>query len=311
MRLRYPLPGTRIENIGYTDSTQQSTSTEATFPVQCDLRIYQQNKNTQEVSTSETVTCNSSNYIICEIKVTPQQVFTTITKAVLLMKKVSGDVESFVVHQADADNNIDSKILSYVDECSIPEITYKTIDLSECIKNNHAKTIYLAIASINNSTFSATTNSENNSIAIEYAEENDLILNGTSIKETVGTGGQYEIDTRNGKLFYTQTLIKTPGNLMPFQLSINYTIDSARKINNSKHWFFNYEQTLTLSDGSYFYMDGTGRKHKFIKSTNNPSYFLDSTAKNGSTLLATRRLYTITDGTKTLTFNSSKKTYKH
>lgn len=307
MRLRYPLPGTRIENIGYTDSTQQSTSTEATFPVQCDLRIYQLNKNTQEVSTSETVTCNSSNYIICEIKVTPQQVFTTITKAVLLMKKVSGDVESFVVHQADADNNIDSKILSYVDECSISGITYKTIDLSECIKNNHAKTIYLAIASINNSTFSATTNSENNSIAIEYAEENDLILNGTSIKQTVGTGGQYEIDTRNGKLFYTQTLIKTPGNLMPFQLSINYTIDSARKINNSKHWFFNYEQTLTLSDGSYFYMDGTGRKHKFIKSTNNPLYFLDSTAKNGSTLLATRRLYTITDGTTTLTFNSSKK----
>ena len=86
------------------------------------------------------------------------------------MKKVSGDVESFVVHQADADNNIDSKILPYVDECSISGITYKTIDLSECIKNNHAKTIYLAIASIN-STFSATTNSENNSIAIEYGDD--------------------------------------------------------------------------------------------------------------------------------------------
>jgi len=95
------------------------------------------------------------------------------------------------------------------------------------------------------------------SVQVQYAEEDDLAVNGAELNYSVGAKGSYSVNVRNGKLLYSHALHSAPGNLLPLNLSLNYNAGDIALV--SKGWSFGYEQTLRQSGANYIYRDGAGR----------------------------------------------------
>lgn len=249
----------------------------ANSPISCKAELYGLLKSTH--TKNEILSANGTNYLMCKITVTPRAVYKTVTRALVKIKQQSCSGEKFsvmkgaethFVNEFDPTNNLDTLTQG--------DITYKVFDIGHFLQDNKAQTLFFAIASLDsNSSFTATSATAI-SVQVQYAEEDDLAVNGAELNYSVGAKGSYSVNVRNGKLLYSHALHSAPGNLLPLNLSLNYNIGDIA-IDNG--WSFGYEQTLRQSGANYIYRDGAGRNHRFVQSHNVGMVYNDVTSRTG------------------------------
>lgn len=277
----------------------------ANYPISCTASLYGVRKS--DHATNQILTASSTNYLMCKIDVTPRSVYKTITRAYVRIKQKSCNGTQFCVMPA-ASNNImlmEADPTNNLDTLTQGDITYKVFDIGHFLQDNKAQTLFFAIASLDsNSSFTATSATAI-SVQVQYAEEDDLAVNGAELNYSVGAKGSYSVNVRNGKLLYSHALHSAPGNLLPLNLSLNYNIGDIA-IDNG--WSFGYEQTLRQSGANYIYRDGAGRNHRFAPSHNVGTVYNDVTSRTGLILYPVDDEWEISDGkTTTLRFNNSKR----
>lgn len=280
-----------------------------TAPVRCSLEIYQVDKASGMVTTNEFPRCDNQTRIFCKVDVSPAGNFNTLKKAILKIRKNSGNTLEMGVYQA-INNTVIAATATpahFVTEVTENNITYATIDISSYIKNNESKVFYLAIQN-DNGNYCSLYNT--GFVEMTYIEDDDLINSGKVEKE-FGSKGNYSVNLRNGKLHYTQHLYSSMGELMPLNLSMTYnSADCNTSSPNGiscgiKGWTINYAQSLSDSLGDILYMDGKHVTHKFKKSKNNTQVFNDATGKTGLILTSTNTGRQISDGkTTSMQFDS-------
>lgn len=277
----------------------------ANSPISCKAELYGLLKSTH--TKNEILSANGTNYLMCKITVTPRAVYKTVTRALVKIKQQSCSGEKFsvmkgaethFVNEFDPTNNLDTLTQG--------DITYKVFDIGHFLQDNKAQTLFFAIASLDsNSSFTATSATAI-SVQVQYAEEDDLAVNGAELNYSVGAKGSYSVNVRNGKLLYSHALHSAPGNLLPLSLSLNYNVGDIALV--SKGWSFGYEQTLRQSGANYIYRDGAGRNHRFVQSHNVGTVYNDVTSRTGLILYPVDDEWEISDGkTTTLRFNNSKR----
>lgn len=277
----------------------------ANYPISCTASLYGVRKS--DHATNQILTASSTNYLMCKIDVTPRSVYKTITRAYVRIKQKSCNGTQFCVMPA-ASNNImlmEADPTNNLDTLTQGDITYKVFDIGHFLQDNKAQTLFFAIASLDsNSSFTATSATAI-SVQVQYAEEDDIAVNGAELNYSVGAKGSYSVNVRNGKLLYSHALHSAPGNLLPLNLSLNYNIGDIA-IDNG--WSFGYEQTLRQSGANYIYRDGAGRNHRFAQSHNVGTVYNDVTSRTGLILYPVDDEWEISDGkTTTLRFNNSKR----
>lgn len=278
----------------------------ANSPISCKAELYGLLKSTH--TKNEILSANGTNYLMCKITVTPRAVYKTITRAYVRIKQKSCNGTQFCVMPA-ASNNImlmEADPTNNLDTLTQGDITYKVFDIGHFLQDNKAQTLFFAIASLDsNSSFTATSATAI-SVQVQYAEEDDLAVNGAELNYSVGAKGSYSVNVRNGKLLYSHALHSAPGNLLPLSLSLNYNVGDIALV--SKGWSFGYEQTLRQSGANYIYRDGAGRNHRFAPSHNDATVYNDVTSRTGLILYPVDDEWEISDGrTTTLRFNNSKR----
>lgn len=277
----------------------------ANYPISCTASLYGVRKS--DHATNQILTASSTNYLMCKIDVTPRSVYKTITRAYVRIKQKSCNGTQFCVMPA-ASNNImlmEADPTNNLDTLTQGDITYKVFDIGHFLQDNKAQTLFFAIASLDsNSSFTATSATAI-SVQVQYAEEDDLAVNGAELNYSVGAKGSYSVNVRNGKLLYSHALHSAPGNLLPLSLSLNYNVGDIAIYNG---WSFGYEQTLRQSGANYIYRDGAGRNHRFVQSHNVGTVYNDVTSRTGLILYHVDDEWEISDGkTTTLRFNNSKR----
>lgn len=274
----------------------------ANSPISCKAELYGLLKSTH--TKNEILSANGTNYLMCKITVTPRAVYKTVTRALVKIKQQSCSGEKFsvmkgaethFVNEFDPTNNLDTLTQG--------DITYKVFDIGHFLQDNKAQTLFFAIASLDsNSSFTATSATAI-SVQVQYAEEDDIAVNGAELNYSVGAKGSYSVNVRNGKLLYSHALHSAPGNLLPLNLSLNYNIGDIA-IDNG--WSFGYEQTLRQSGANYIYRDGAGRNHRFAPSHNVGTVYNDVTSRTGLILYPVDDEWEISDGkTTTLRFDGN------
>lgn len=261
------------------------------------------------VTANEFPRCDNQTRIFCKVDVSPAGNFNTLKKAILKIRKNSGNSHEMSVYQA-INNTVIAVTATpahFVTEVTENNITYATIDISSYIKNNESKVFYLAIQNDNGNSCSLY---NTGFVEMTYIEDDDLINSGKVEKE-FGSKGNYSVNLRNGKLHYTQHLYSSMGELMPLNLSMTYnSADCNTSSPNGiscgiKGWTINYAQSLSDSLGDILYMDGKHVTHKFKKSKNNTQVFNDATGKTGLILTSTNTGRQISDGkTTSMQFDS-------
>lgn len=275
----------------------------ANSPISCKAELYGLLKSTH--TKNEILSANGTNYLMCKITVTPRAVYKTVTRALVKIKQQSCSGEKFsvmkgaethFVNEFDPTNNLDTLTQG--------DITYKVFDIGHFLQDNKAQTLFFAIASLDsNSSFTATSATAI-SVQVQYAEEDDLAVNGAELNYSVGAKGSYSVNVRNGKLLYSHALHSAPGNLLPLSLSLNYNVGDIALV--SKGWSFGYEQTLRQSGANYIYRDGAGRNHRFVQSHNVGTVYNDVTSRTGLILYPVDDEWEISDGkTTTLRFDGN------
>ena len=276
----------------------------ANYPISCTASLYGVRKS--DHATNQILTASSTNYLMCKITVTPRSVYKTITRAYVRIKQKSCNGTQFCVMPA-ASNNImlmEADPTNNLDPLTQGDITYKVFDIGHFLQDNKAQTLFFAIAGLDGSSFTATSATAI-SVQVQYAEEDDLAVNGAELNYSVGAKGSYSVNVRNGKVLYSHALHSAPGNLLPLNLSLNYNIGDIA-IDNG--WSFGYEQSLRQSGANYIYRDGAGRNHRFTPSHNVGTVYNDVTSRTGLILYPVDDEWEISDGkTTTLRFNNSKR----
>ena len=277
----------------------------ANYPISCTASLYGVRKS--DHATNQILTASSTNYLMCKIDVTPRSVYKTITRAYVRIKQKSCNGTQFCVMPA-ASNNImlmEADPTNNLDTLTQGDITYKVFDIGHFLQDNKAQTLFFAIAGLDGSSFTATSATAI-SVQVQYAEEDDLAVNGAELNYSVGAKGSYSVNVRNGKLLYSHALHSAPGNLLPLSLSLNYNVGDIALAN--KGWSFGYEQSLRQSGANYIYRDGAGRNHRFVQSHNVGTVYNDVTSRTGLILYPVDDEWEISDGkTTTLRFNNSKR----
>lgn len=270
-------------------------------PLECSVSLYGLLKFNH--TTNQTLTANANQYLMCRVDIASHSAYKTVTRAVVKLRQSYCSGSVFPVLPSSANHNIlqNYEELNGLDTVVENGVTYKLFDIGSYLKDNTSKTLYFAIDAVNNSTFTATSAS----LEIQYAEEDDLAVNGAELNYSVGAKGSYSVNVRNGKLLYSHALHSAPGNLLPLSLSLNY---NAGDIAIDNGWSFGYEQTLRQSGANYIYRDGAGRNHRFAPSHNVGTVYNDVTSRTGLILYPVDDEWEISDGkTTTLRFNNSKR----
>lgn len=275
----------------------------ANCPINCIASLYGVRKS--DHATNQMLTASSSNYLMCKIDVTPRSVYKTITRAYVRIKQKSCNGTQFCVMPA-ASNNImlmEADPTNNLDTLTQGDITYKVFDIGHFLQDNKAQTLFFAIAGLDGSSFTATSATAI-SVQVQYAEEDDLAVNGAELNYSVGAKGSYSVNVRNGKVLYSHALHSAPGNLLPLSLSLNYNVGDIALAN--KGWSFGYEQSLRQSGANYIYRDGAGRNHRFAPSHNDTTVYNDVTSRTGLILYPVDDEWEISDGkTTTLRFDDN------
>ena len=283
-------------------------------PISYSIQTYTINKNTGIVSTGSTATCNTTQSIHCNIAISPGAKFKSISRALLLLKHQSGGEEGFAVYKAVTNGVAEGPAFTHmsnrVDANGI--ITYKVIDITSLLVGASTQTISLEIESISGSSCSVYTTGS--SLEVEYLEDDDFIPNVVKLEGGMGSHGSYSINTRNGKLFYTQKLIQAHGNRMPLNLFVTYNAVDCNETSPNriatgiKGWTFNYAQTIKTLDRDYILLDSAHKYRRFMPASNNPDVKFDSSAKNGLFLTEDANGFKVTDGNvKTYNFDTNKR----
>ena len=273
-------------------------------PIQHTIDTYTVN-NSGTKSTGSVAYCDSNRSIHCNISITPGAKFKSIKRVLLLLSNNTGASEGFAVYKALSNTILEGRPFAYVANRynSNNSISHRVIDISDFICGSKTQTIHIAIQSIDGNYLSV--NTASTTLEVEYLEDDDFIPNVSKFKGGVGAKGAYSVNTRNGKLFYTQNLIVAKGGRMPLGLSLTY---NAADCDNSspngmsagiKGWTFNYAQTLKTSSTSYTLLDGAHKYRTFEASTNNSAYKFDKSGKSGAYLVEDSTGYTVSDGKAT------------
>ena len=266
-------------------------------------------------STGSVAYCDSDRRIHCNINITPGAKFKSIKRVFLLLSNRSGGTEGFSVHRAYSDTLVEAMKLAYVDNRynSSGAISYRVIDITNQICGSKSQDIHIVIKSISGELL--TVNAASSALEIEYLEDDDFIPNVSKLEGGVGKKGAYSVNTRNGKLFYTQNLIAAKGGRMPLGLNLTYNAaDCDNSLPNGistgiKGWTFNYAQTLKTSTTNYTLLDGAHMYRTFKPSTNNSAIRYDASGKSGLVLAKdSDGYYNITDGkSMTYTFDTDER----
>ena len=278
----------------------------ANYPINCIASMYGVRKS--DHATNKILSANSTNYLMCKIDVSPRSVYKTITRAYVKITQKSCNGDEFYFAKATQDNIIvlEKDPLCNVDTLTQGSTSYKVFDIGHFLQDNKAQTLFFAIASLDNDSSFTATSATAISVQVQYAEEDDLAVNGAELNYSVGAKGSYSVNVRNGKLLYSHALHSAPGNLLPLNLSLNYNAGDIALV--SKGWSFGYEQTLRQSGANYIYRDGAGRNHRFAPSHNAATVYNDVTSRTGLILYPVDDEWEISDGkTTTLRFNNSKR----
>ena len=283
-------------------------------PISYTINTYTVNINQGTESAGDVAYCDVDRSIHCNISITPGAKYKTIKRVLLLLRHRSGAEEGFAAHTAFSNTMVDSRPFTYVENRRNTSgvITHRVIDVTSLIKGAKTQTIHLAILHSNGDM--GTVYTSGNSLEIEYLEDNDFIENVSKLENNIGKKGAYSVNTRNGKLFYTQSLIQAKGGRMPLSLSMTY--NAADCDTNSpngfstgiKGWTFNYAQTLKTSTAKYTLLDGAHKYRTFSPAKNNSAIKHDVSGKSGLVLMEDSTGYSITDGkTMTYTFDTNKR----
>ena len=277
--------------------------------IQGDMNITEQNISIYSVSngvpvTDTTVTCKNNNPVFCDIAVSKANPYSNVSRVIMKVIKLSGTAGlSCTVFPANDSYVIDRNVaVGNLSEVIENGVSYCVIDLSAhffaCNQMNFKVAIFTTSGEI-------TLDSTSPALEVEYTEDNDFIPNVSKIEKNLGPKGSYSLNTRNGKLFYTQQLYHSKGGKLPFALSMTYNpCDAASTRPNGfssamKGWTFSYDQTLAFSETDCKYLDGLHRYHTFKPSTHHAPVKHDSSLRDGSTLFNYMDGYRISDGKRT------------
>ena len=311
--------GLNQNNIMVASATEQQVQSRAIdigsatlpLPITCTTQLYGV-KTDGTILNQAQVVCNSSQRIHVAINVQTGHPFSTVSQALLLIKKVSGS-GSFAVFPATANNVVQSgaEATNFVTEVTLGSDVYFAIDITAQVRNNTAKMIYLAICSESGSSCTLCSHLHTNkpSIDVAFVKEDPDFSEIVPIEDAIGANGAYSVNVRNGKLMYTQRVYQAPGGYLPFALSMSYcaTDHATADPNNVTHpltgWIFNYDQSIRVSGNNLIYLDGNHRYHEFVPAGNSSTVWSNATAKDGTYIIQkSDGTYQLTDG-KAMTMN--------
>ena len=283
-------------------------------PITYTIDTYTTNASTGEKITSNQAYCDSNRMIYCDISITPGAKFKSLKKVLLLLKNVSGSTSGFEVHKNYGELIYGDPPFAYVDNRydANGNITHRVIDITGGIYGCESQTLSLAIKSVSGNSCTVYTTGE--SLEIEYLEDDDFIPNVSKLERNIGTKGKYSVNTRNGKLFYTQKLVSGKGARMPMDLSLTYNAaDCDTNAPNGfsisiKGWTFNYGQTIKTSTSGCVLLDGAHMYREFKEASNTSAVKYDASGKSGLYLTEASDQCTISNGKgTTYKFNTEKR----
>ncbi|MBR7177764.1 MAG: hypothetical protein IKD26_06100 [Clostridia bacterium] len=312
--------GLNQNNIMVASATEQQIQSRAIIdigsatlplPIICTTQLYGV-KTDGTILNQAQVVCNSSQRIHVAINVQTGHPFSTVSQALLLIKKVSGS-GSFAVFPATANNVVQSgaEATNFVTELTLGSDVYFAIDITAQVRNNAAKMIYLAICSESGSSCTLCSHLHTNKpgIDVAFVKEDPDFSEIVPIEDAIGANGAYSVNVRNGKLMYTQRVYQAPGGYLPFALSMSYcATDYATAAPNNvtrplTGWIFNYDQSIRVIGNNLIYLDGNHRYHEFVPAGNSSTVWSNATAKDGTYIIQkSDGTYQLTDG-KAMTMN--------
>ncbi|MBQ2711504.1 MAG: RHS repeat protein, partial [Clostridia bacterium] len=311
--------GLNQNNIMVASATEQQIQSRAVdidpanlqLPITCTTQLFGV-KTDGTVLNQAQVVCNSSQRIHVAINVQTGHPFSTVSQALLLIKKVSGS-GSFAVFPATANNVVQpsAEVTNFVTEVTSGSDVYFAIDITAQVRNNVAKMIYLAICSESGSSCTLCSHLHTNkpSVEVAFVKEDPDFTEIVPIEDAIGANGAYSVNVRNGKLMYTQRVYQAPGGYLPFALSMSYcATDYATAVPNGitrplTGWIFNYDQSIRVSGNNLIYLDGNHRYHEFVPAGNSSTAWSNATAKDGTYIIKkSDGKYQLTDG-KAMTMN--------
>lgn len=311
--------GLNQNNIMVASATEQQIQSRAVdsdtanlqLPITCTTQLFGVKSDGTIINQAQVV-CNSSQRIHVAINVQTGHPFSTVSQALLLIKKVSGS-GSFAVFPATANNEVqpDAEATNFVTEVTSGSDVYFAIDITAQVRNNTAKMIYLAICSESGSSCTLYSHLSTNepSIEVAFVKEDPDFTEIVPIEDAIGANGAYSVNVRNGKLMYTQRVYQAPGGYLPFALSMSYcATDYATAAPNGitrplTGWIFNYDQNIRVSGNNLIYLDGNHRYHEFVPAGNSSTVWSNATAKDGTYIIQkSDGTYQLSDG-KAMTMN--------
>ena len=314
--------GLNSENISVASLVPANQNTRsASEPVQFDIDMFSVNRNGTVTSGNATTICDSSNHAFFKITLTTNVKRKIINKAILKVGQSSYSADNFYVCLSDADYSISAENYAdgYMRLITENGVRYRLIDISPFIQRVSSQVLYIAVVSKTSDFVTFYTGEETGpqpTLELELLEDDDFIP-ASSVSNSVGPKGSYNVNARNGKLFFAQTLYNSKGGKMPLALSVVYnaedynTTNPLSSVNKVIGWNFNYAQSLAQDGEDMLYLDGNHMYHKFKKATNSATAWTDASAKNGAFIEAQSSGYKLSDGqVTTMEFDSNKRLTK-
>lgn len=275
------------------------------FPTVSSVETYGVNKNTGEINASDTINCSGNNLIQCDITLAPNTEFANLKRALLILPHVGGTAGTFAAYITAGGGILAGAPFAYLENRRDDNgnITCRVVDISSLVEDSKSQSFSIAIQAEATGTCSISASGVD--LEMEYLENDDFIPNVAKFERSVGAKGACSVNTRNGKLFYTQNLIAAKGGRMSLNLSMTY--NAADCDNNSpngfatgiKGWTFNYAQALKTTPGDYTLLDGAHMYRTFKSAANTSAVKCDVSGKSGLYLNEASTQYTISDGKST------------
>ena len=195
--------------------------------------------------------------------------------------------------------------------------TEAEIDLTKHVIDKLTSDVYFSIRTTNSMfsvySLNASTVNLRPEVTLEVVDAAQGIKQQKYILGSVGRGGSYRLNVRNGKLNYVKELFSYGGNLMPLNLSLVYNVLNVNsnvvnflETGMPKGWMFNYSQYIKEENGYLYLVDSSGDISYFALAINSTNKYYETA---GSGLIITKNsdnTYTLKDGRNNyLEFNSN------
>ena len=276
--------------------------------------IYDITRNGQAIS-SNTVSLNyndiaSHDRVNLHIKRATFQKFETATRVKLRFTSTTSDSAGTIFKITKEDNlesNNKNSLITYSESVGLNEYE---CDITELFNNASNSDIYIAIRPLNGTCIFYTTSS-NQKPAVVYSliVVNQGLLNQKFISGSAGRALNYDVNVRNGQVYFSKKLVSLGGLLMPLDLDLvfnNTYKDTEWFIGMPHGWKTNYHQKIVKQLSEYIYTDSIGIEHRFVKSLNSNTFYFDIAGTGLILKVNNDGTYTIDDGYNNyLDFNTS------